>query len=221
LRRVAVPVLVLLLLLGATAAFAVSEALKQERSPVHQPRFSRVFSPTCGCATNAAELSVRLRKRETVDALIVDEDGNDVRTLATRARRGPGRISFRWDGRDDAGRVVPDGMYRLRMDFDGGSRTIVIPKVVRVDTKAPAIALLSVTPAEFHSARIVFRTSERAQPLLLADGAVVARGKIRRAGRKALVWQAPRAGRYVLSLEAQDAAGNVSAPTEGSEIVLN
>jgi flagellar hook capping protein FlgD len=129
----AVPVLVLLLLVAATAAFAVSEALKQERSPVHRPRFTKVFSPTCECAKSTAVLSVKLRTREKIDAIVVDENGDPVRTLATDASRRPGRITFRWDGRDDAGDLVPDGSYRLRMHFRGDGRTIVIPNVIRVD----------------------------------------------------------------------------------------
>jgi hypothetical protein len=134
LRRRAVPVLVLALLIGATAAFAVSEALKQERSPVVRPRFTKVFSPTCDCAERTATLSVKLRKRTVIEAVVVDAEDEPVRTLASGVRRGPGRITFMWDGRDDAGRVVPAGEYRLRMHFSSGDRTIVIPNVVRVES---------------------------------------------------------------------------------------
>jgi FlgD Ig-like domain len=133
---VAVPVLVLVLLVGATAAFAVSEALKQERSPVVHPRLTKVFSPTCDCAEKTATLSVKLRKQTVIEAVVVDANDKPVRTLASGMRRGPGRITFAWDGRDDAGRIVPAGEYRLRMHVASGDRTIVIPNVVRVERLA-------------------------------------------------------------------------------------
>jgi len=42
-------VLLLALLAGTTTAFALTEALKLEKSPVSRPRFKSVFSPTCAC----------------------------------------------------------------------------------------------------------------------------------------------------------------------------
>jgi hypothetical protein len=233
LRRIAVPVLVFALLVGTAAAFAVTEALKLERSPVTRPRFDEVFSPTCGCATRTARLSVKLRKAERVDAVVVDQDGEAIRTLAENSRYAAGRIVFRWNGEDDTGHVVPDGSYRLRMHFDAERRTIVIPNVVHVDTEAPSVELLSVTPAELSAApgqdtaQVVFRLSESARPLLLLDGALAVRGKPRRPGKHTLLWEAAapdgrplKSGRYVLTLQAQDPAGNLSLPTQGFEIVL-
>jgi hypothetical protein len=233
LRRIAVPVLVVALLVGTTAAFAVTEALKLERSPITRPRFDEIFSPTCRCATRTAQLSIKLRKGETIDAVVVDEDGEPVRALAENSHYEPGRIVFRWNGKDDAGHLVPDGSYRLRMHFDAERRTIVIPNVVTVDTKAPSIQLLSVTPTELsaapgqETAQLVFRVSESARPLLLLDGALALRGKLRQPGTHTLLWtpaapdgRALKRGRYVLTLQAQDPAGNLSLPTQGVEIVV-
>src|SRR5687767_8400856 len=102
-RSLAVIVLVLVLLGGTAAAFAVTEVLKLERSPITAPRFTKHFSPVCGCEKEEARLSLRLRKADTVDATIVDPGGNTVRTLLEdqRLRRGP--VTLEWDGRDDAG----------------------------------------------------------------------------------------------------------------------
>jgi len=205
-------------------AFALTEALKLEKSPVSRPRFKSVFSPTCACPRETARLAVTLRKADTIDAVIVDEDGNSVRTLASGAPHAPGRTVFRWDGRDDGGEIVPDGAYRLSLHFAGADRTILIPDTVRVDTRPPTIELVSLEPRRLElggeGATIVFRLRERARPLLLANGELILRGPVGNAGRAGLTWDGTAEGnplspgRYALTLEAQDRAGNVSAPTE-------
>jgi flagellar hook capping protein FlgD len=224
LPRLAITVLLLALLAGTTTAFALTEALKLERSPVTRPHFKSVFSPTCGCPRETARLAVKLRRAELIDAVMVDEDDNAVRTLVSAQRLGPGRVVFRWDGRDDGGAIVPDGTYRLRLHFAKADWTILIPNTVRVDTRPPAIALVSLEPRRVEldgeGATIVVRVSERGHPILLANGEIVLRGVVRDPGRATLVWDGSAEGRplspgrYALTVEAQDRAGNVSAPTQ-------
>jgi hypothetical protein len=224
-------VLVLALLVGTTAAFGVTEALKVERSSVTRPQFDRLFSPTCLCAQRTARLELRLREADTIDAVIVDADGAPVRTLASESRQAAGRAVFHWDGTSDEGAVVPDGRYRLRIHLDDERRTILIPDVVRVDTRPPAIELLDLAPLLLSPdgdgvndrARIEFRLSDRARPLLLVDGSPAARGRVR-GGTGTLLWpEAADHGRlpprpYTLALQAEDLAGNVSAPTAGATV---
>jgi hypothetical protein len=217
-------VLLLALLAGTTTAFALTEALKLEQSPVSRPRFKSVFSPTCACPRETARLAVRLLDADTIDAVIVDEDGNSVRTLASHEPHAPGRTVFRWDGRDDRGEIVPDGTYRLNLHFAEADRTILIPDTVRVDTRPPTIELVSLEPRRLalggEGVTIVVRLTERARPLLLANGELVLRGPVSDPGRTRLTWDGTVEGhllsprRYALTLEAQDRAGNVSAPTE-------
>ena len=217
-------VLVLALLAATTTAFALTEALKLERSPVTRPRFKSVFSPTCACRRATARLVVKLKKADTIDAVMVDEDGNEVRTLVSDEGRTRGRTVFRWDGRDDQGAVVPDGIYRLRLHFAKGDWTILIPNTVRVDTRPPTIQLVSLEPrrleADGEPATIAVRLSERARPILLANGEIVLRGVVGYPGIARLTWDGTidgkrlSPGRYTLAFEARDPAGNVSAPID-------
>jgi hypothetical protein len=230
LRRVAITLLVLALLVATTAAFAVTEALKLEPSALSRPRFDRIFSPTCACPQSTARLALRLRESDTIDAVIVDAQGDLVRTLASDRRETAGRVVFRWDGEDDAGSLVPDGPYRLRVHLADERRTIVIPNVVRIDTDPPRVELVEVSPRILSPdgddrgdrARIQLRLSERARPLVLVDGAPAARGRERSAGRAALAWPGTvrgrplTAGSYVLTLQARDRAGNLSVPSDGA-----
>ncbi len=231
-RRVALTLLVLALLVGTTAAFAVTEALKLEPSAVSRPRFDRIFSPTCACPTASARLALRLRKAETIDAVMVDAEGVPVRTLASDSRETPGRLVFRWSGEDDAGAVVPDGAYRLRVRLEDERRTIVIPNVVRVDTEVPTLELVDLSPrllspdgdGRGDRAAIELRLSERARPLVLVDGALAARGSAKSTGTVTLVWPGTSLGRplpagsYAVTLRARDRAGNLSAPTEAAAV---
>ena len=107
--------LVVALLVGTAAAFAVTERLKLVRSPIAAPEIDRVFSPVCDCERDEAAIAFRLREADRVDLAIVDGDGDVVRTLV-RSRSAPvGRLEASWDGRDDAGNVVPEGAYRPRV----------------------------------------------------------------------------------------------------------
>ena len=109
---------IVLLLLGATAAaFAVTERLKLERSPVTGTRVDPVFSPVCECARDAAVISIVLRRRETVTLDILDRDGRSIRTIVRKRREPAGRVSYTWDGRDNRDRVVSEGIYRPRVQL--------------------------------------------------------------------------------------------------------
>ena len=217
--------LIVLALLGATAAaFAVTERLKLERSPVTGTRVDRVFSPVCECARDVAVISIVLRRRETVTLDILNRDGRSIRTIVRKRREPAGRVSYTWDGRDNLDRVVPEGVYRPRVQLERNGRTIVLPNPIRVDTTAPAITARPRLPA-----RVLARLGRPPRP---RDGVVPDRRA--RAGRDARRRPAARAeqvpaasrgsssgsaastaasfgpGLYEIRLRAVDRAGNRS-----------
>jgi hypothetical protein len=232
-RRLARAVLVVALLGGTASAFAVTEALKLERSPVTAPRFDERFSPVCSCRTSVARLSLRFRVADRVDAVIVDRDAEPVRTLVEDRGVRRGRAAFEWDGRDEAGRVVPDGPYRLRVHLDEERRTILVPNEVEVDTRPPSVGLVRasrriVSPdgdRRGDRLKLVYRASERAGPLLLVDGEVAAEERARRR-RSSVRWDGTldgrvlRPGLHLLAVRVRDEAGNLSAPTEAVPVRL-
>jgi hypothetical protein len=228
LRRLAVWALLLGLLVATTTAFGVAEALKLERSPLARVRLARALSPDCGCWHAQARLAFRLRRAELLDVVVVDADGNAVRTLVDRSRHPRGLVKLRWDGRTDAGTVAPDGAYRLRISFPDESRTITPARTIRVDSRPPEVELVSMAPRRLSpdgdgtrdAAAIVWRSDEEARPLVLVDGEVAFRGRKTDAGTATVTWDGTQhgtplpAGRYVVALAARDTAGNVSAPTK-------
>jgi FlgD Ig-like domain len=219
-------VLVLALLAATTTAFALTEVLKLEGTPIVRPGFNVSFSPGCACRHDTARLTIRLKKPETIDATIVGSDGDAVRTLLDASREPTGPLVLIWDGKDDSGVIVPDGTYKVRLSFDGPDRSILVPNPIRVDTEPPEARLVSVAPGAVEPRRgveVVVDSNERARLVLYADGALVARGKLRDEGSITRVWHgawrlAP--GTHVLRVDVQDRAGNADSAGTASFQVL-
>jgi hypothetical protein len=226
--------LIVLALLGATAAaFAVTERLKLERSPITGTRVDRVFSPVCECARDVAVISFVLRRRGTVTLDFLDSDGRRVRRLVRDREEERGRVSYTWDGRDDFERLVLDGVYRPRVLLEEHGRTIVLPNPIRVDTKAPRIRLLRVFPQVFspdrdgRRERVVARyeIDELARAMMLVNGQRRVLEKFR-ATEGELVWfgringRPVRPGTYEIRVRAFDRALNRSSSRRVVPVVV-
>ena len=237
-RERALLIVTLVLIVAASAAFLRAQTLKLEPSPVKRPRVESVFSPVCGCEDTTAGLSFGLRRASRVDAQMIDSDARIVRMLADGAERPAGRQRLEWDGRDDAGRLVADGAYRLRLFLDE-EREVVVPRAVVLDTQAPRAALGAVVPRVVAAPRrgrdarrraerassgpaavaLRYRSSEAGRAILLVDGRPAVRSASRPPGRSSLRWDARLDGRalaagvYELSLRVRDRAGNSSMST--------
>jgi hypothetical protein len=216
-------VLVIGLLGGTAAAFAVTQGLKNQPSPIAAPRIAKVFSPTCDCDTRVASIQFRLRKPDRVRLQIVDSGGTVVRTLVPGRRLRRGTVSYTWNGRDDDGEFVSQGVYKPRVHLADQHRTIDLPNEMRVDTTAPAVSVVSLEPRVFSPdgdgrgdvIRVAYKTSEPAHALLYVDGTRVIYTR-RQLQRSTLDWNGRIQGRPVdpgvhrLWLAGEDRAGNVS-----------
>ena len=225
-------VLVVALLGGTAAAFAVTQGLKNEPSPIAAKSVSKVFSPVCDCDTRVAVIRFRLRKPDRVRLQIVRGD-TVVRTLVAGRRLRRGTVTYTWNGRDDQGRFVPQGDYKPRVHLDEQHRTIDLPNDMRVDTTAPSIALVSAAPRELSPdgdgrgdrVSIAYRTNEPAHGILLVDGARVVYTR-RQLERSSITWNGRIGGKPVspgthrLQLAAEDRAGNVSKPGAPFDVVV-
>lgn len=232
-RRHGPIVLVLALLVGTAAAFAVAERVKLGKSPIRGPRVTSPFSPICECPNRRATISFRLSRADAVGVGIVDADGHLVRTIA-RDRRylALHRLEFEWDGRDSDGLVVAEGVYRPRVHFADRDRTIVLPSPIRVDTTAPELTARGVRPRVFSpdgdgrrdGVAVRYTVNETARALLFVDGVRRVRGKLRRPGIAQIQWyglvdgESLPAGRYALQLVGVDEAGNSSVPVSAGEV---
>ena len=96
LPRLLSTLLVLGLLGGTAAAFAVTERLKLVPSPIIAPKVTEAFSPVCGggCKTREARIRFGLRDADRLTVTIIDEDDDPVATIADDESLpgGPGRV---------------------------------------------------------------------------------------------------------------------------------
>ena len=104
------------LVLATGGAFFVAQKLKDEPSVVRRVLRTPIFSPNDDGRQDVARIAFAIKETDDIDVDVVDQEGNPVRRLITnRHLRGHHLIRMRWNGRDDDGRRVPDGLYDLRV----------------------------------------------------------------------------------------------------------
>jgi hypothetical protein len=127
-----------LLVLATFAAFFVVQRVKREPADVRFARITPLFSPNGDGRLDRARVSFQLRTADTISLRVIDRGGDVVRTL-NADRRVPARtrVSTVWDGRDDDGRALPDGVYKYRVNLQQQGRAVPLPRGVRIDTQGP------------------------------------------------------------------------------------
>lgn len=125
------------LLAATAAAFLLAGLLKSQPSEIELLKRNLFFSPNGDGERDREKLVFKLDESETVAVDIVDADGARVRRVRDELRIRPGRRTrVVWDGRDDDGRLAPDGEYRMRLILDKG-RSLLAPRFFLLDTEAP------------------------------------------------------------------------------------
>jgi hypothetical protein len=218
-RRNAPTILALLLIVATATAFAVTQRLKLEPSPISRTRVSDEFSPVCRCASRTASIEFSLRRADDVRIAVRTASGE---VTVAEGSFAQGDVHVRWNGRDASGQIVPDGTYFPFVQLQRAGRTIDLPNPIRVDTIRPSIKFTSLRPRLFRPGteklKVTYTVSEHAHALLFVDGRRrVLTASTRLRGR--LQWYGKvrgrviRPGRHKLKLVAEDLAGNRSAPT--------
>ena len=239
-QRVLTTVTLLGLLVATAGAFAITEHLKLIKSPIFGVQVTNgqsssrrasaaVFSPVCNCATSVARIRFRLRHPEHVTVAIVDKNGHTVATVADNRLLGAHSTQHvPWDGRTDARRLVPDGVYHPWVTV--GNRTYKFENNITVDTQRPRVLsatglkpVLLAGPGRSVAIHYDFGAGERAHALVYLGNRRIIVGrrtqptdKIKWNGK--LNHRALPPGSYVLSIGAQDLAGN-ETPAEGRKQV--
>lgn len=220
------------LLVATAAAFAITERLKLTKSALMPgTKVSKAFSPACGCARGHANIRIVLRRADTVTVAVVDTRRHEVATLAVDLPYRRGEAKFRWDGRTDARTFAPDGAYRVRIHLVRQHQTIVLPNIIRLDTKAPEVTTVSQNRDVFSPdadnqadfVRISYVLSKPARVTLFLGGRRILkthlypqRGNVSWNGRAH--GRLLRPGRYTLEIGALDLAGNRTPPEKRARV---
>jgi N,N-dimethylformamidase beta subunit-like, C-terminal/FlgD Ig-like domain len=139
-----------LLVVATIAAFFATQQLKSEDPLVL--RFAakpKQFSPNGDRYRDSTEVGFDLSEPAKVTFSIMDAEGNEIRRLVDdRELPGDVKYRYRWNGRNDDGAVVPDGVYRMRVVRRDEGRVVDSSKRIRVDLQPPRVKLVSATPSE-------------------------------------------------------------------------
>ncbi len=111
-----------LLALPASPAPTASLALASGPNPFRD-RTQIVFRVGAGSGSTALAQAGQPGNEALVTVEVFGADGRRVRTLV-RDSRQPGSYSASFDGRDDAGRLLPAGVWFARLQAGGESRTL-------------------------------------------------------------------------------------------------
>lgn len=231
--RIASTVLVVALLAATAAAFALTEVLKLQKSPITGTNVAPVLSPVCVCPTDEAAIRFKLRERDVLDVSIIDDRDEVVATIVRGDSVPAGRVSLAWDGRDEDGLVLPEGEYRPRVHLREANFTIDMPNPMRIDVTAPVVESVDIAPRVFspdgdgRADRVsaTYRLSEDARGLLYVNGERRVQTKFARPQGR-LDWygkvdgRALPAGGYGLTVSARDPAGNLAEPTQPTPVVI-
>ena len=79
-----------------------------------------IFDPVSG---GTGSITSTITDDSTVTVKVIDQSGNVVRTLADNESRTPGTYTDIWDGNDDAGKIVRDGVYYFLIEHTENGET--------------------------------------------------------------------------------------------------
>jgi hypothetical protein len=137
------------MVLATIGAFLLTQQLKGDfplvirfaTKPAH-------FSPNGDGYRDSTEIGFDLSEPASVSFMVVDSEGTEVRRIVSSRRlAGDAKHRWAWDGRNDDGRVVPDGTYRMRVVRRDESRVIDSVKEITVDRVPPRVTLVSARPS--------------------------------------------------------------------------
>ena len=179
---------------GRTVTARVGVLVSRTLSAFRATRTS--ISPNADGRADALSFTFTLAQPATVQLRIL-RDGAWIATPMTPSLLGPGPQAVSWDGKKRIGRP-PDGLYRAELTVTDVVGAVTQATVFAVDTKAPALRLLSRSP------RLRIQLSEAAEVVVVADGT---RTVVRKKGPGVIVL--PVAATKVRAV-AYDPAGNKS-----------
>lgn len=95
------------------------------------------FEPGAAAPHDRIAIAIGLDEPAGLSVVIRSWEGRPVRTLAAAEPHDPGTVHLAWEGRDDRGRDLPDGPYRLRVIATFADRTVTLDRLIARAPVAP------------------------------------------------------------------------------------
>jgi flagellar hook assembly protein FlgD len=103
------------------------------------------LSPNNDQIFDTALITYNLSDDANVQIQVLDDKSSRVRTLLPDQQETAGQHSASWNGQDDFGRVVQDGMYTVVVTGRGVLRSVSQNVTLQVDTRPPALQLANLS----------------------------------------------------------------------------
>jgi hypothetical protein len=139
----------LALVVATFGAFFLAQRLKNEPSVVKGFHRVAIISPNGDGRKDRSPMTFFLKKADDVSVDIVDQHRTLVRSLVGD-RHLPALQRIRgvvWDGRDDEGVMVPDGIYEVRVTLRREGRAVFLPSPITVDDTPPRPIVVAIGPS--------------------------------------------------------------------------
>ncbi|MFN8108992.1 MAG: FlgD immunoglobulin-like domain containing protein [Thermoleophilia bacterium] len=137
----------LALFIAALGVFVLPFAFPTPPPIITRFQATRLFSPNGDHHRDTARISVHMRVPGTI-SLDVASGNTVVRRLVTDRAVPRGWVRAAWEGRDDAGKPVPDGRYSIRVNARASNdRRFRSSRRIIIDTQGPGLALAEVRSA--------------------------------------------------------------------------
>ena len=113
-------------------------------------RFSAtaLFSPNGDGGREQARISVRVHEPSDV-TIEIRRGGEVVRRILTDEPLPVGFTRPQWDGRDDAGQPLPDGIYAIKVQARSGDKRFNVSRRIVIDTEGPEVTAFRAVSAGF------------------------------------------------------------------------
>jgi hypothetical protein len=237
------------LVIATFGAFFVAQRLKNAPTVISNLRIGTggvgtVFSPNGDGRRDEMRVGFKVTDADRVTVTMINAEGDPVRTLVDDKPVGSyTRLSgIVWDGRDNYGKLVPDGRYRVRISLRNQGRAYTSPRSVLKDTAPPQPIVASIGPERDFGPEIlpgrrgdparvrfrdpaldcpqvrVFRTAPGPIVEVLRD--TMKRGQQRWSWNGRLPLRRPRGGQHVCDRQDQGPLGRTEPAAAGTYVVV-
>jgi hypothetical protein len=226
------------LVVATVGAFFLAQRVKRTPGAISRYSMRGFCSPNGDGRFDGCRLSFLLKRADDVTVRVLAGNGDAVRTLVSdRSLPAFRQLRVLWDGRTSDGTNAADGTYRFQVNLRRQGRSILVPRLLSLDTTPPRPVVTSIGPTTDKVARpelfpnpagkpleihvhtpsmrkptevIVYRTFPNPSP-----EPVVSLPPLRGSGTR--TWDGTvngrrvRPGTYVVAVRTRDRAGNVGS----------
>ncbi len=175
------------------------------------------LSPNNDQIFDTALITYNISDNANIQVQVLDDKGNKVRGLLSE-QQPAGQHSASWNGLDDFGRVVQDGMYTIVVMGKGVLRSVSQNVALRVDTLPPALQVANLNDGMRVANSLLLIEGVTEPGAVLAVNGITQPGIVDAQGRFTFQYKLTGTSN-TLQIRATDLAGNTAALNRSISVV--